>query len=210
MLSDGSQIDSESFDNDAVIEGTQRLRVIAGLLASAPDSSADRLRTARDSAPGLGALNVAPIGGDVTVRASAAMGGSGTSTALDDVGWVKSMVVHLDVTAVPTGGTPTAAFYLQTQLPSGDWQDIAHFTQVVGSVTAQILSWGPPSGNVNGTQAEGAAPTVDNFFAEQDAALAATTIRLMPLGDSLRVKWVFAAGGSTGDYTFGVTATLHS
>nr|MBC8280235.1 hypothetical protein [Chloroflexota bacterium] len=65
-------------------------------------------------------------------------------------------------------------------------------------------------GNLSGIGAEGSAVTYDRFFAEQDGALAATTIRVMNLGDSMRVKWVFAAGGSTGDFTFDVTTTPHS
>ena len=177
----------------------------------APDGNFDQLRSSGDSGPGLGAQNVAPVGGDISLRASAVAGeASGTSTAVDNLGWVKRLHAVLDVTAVPTGGTPTLDVYVQTQMGNGDWQDIAHFTQVVGSTTKEMLAWKGPGATEAGTQAEAAAVTVDNFFTNEDAALAATTVRLLPLGDSLRVKWVFAAGGSTGDYTFSVDIAAHS
>ena len=201
-------IDAGFADGDSI--SINALFVTARLQALAPDGSLDRLRTAANSGPGIGAQNVAPIGGDVTLRASAVAGeASGTSTAVDDLGWVKGFNCHLDVTAAPSGGSPTLDVYLQTQLASGDWQDIAHFTQA-SAVTAEIVDWGPGNGNFSGIGAEGAAVTYDRFFAEQDGALGAATIRLMNLGDSMRVKWVFAAGGSTGDFTFAVTTTPHS
>ncbi len=197
-----------NLDGVATSSGGLQTRAMPYLIA--PDGAQDRGRSAGDSGPGLGAQNVAPIGGDVTLRASAVAGeASGTSTAVDALGWVKSFNAHLDVTAAPSGGSPTLDVYLQTQLASGDWQDIAHFTQATG-VTAEIMDWGPASGNFSGIGAEGAAVTYDRFFAEQDGALAATTIRVMNLGDSMRVKWAFAAGGSSGDFTFAVTSTPHS
>jgi len=180
---------------------------------TAPDGGVNLGRAAGDVAPGLGALNVAPIGGDMTLRASAAISTtSGTGAALDNVGWVKSFVAHLDVTGVRTGGsTAKLDVYIQTQLASGDWQDIVHFTQVAQAVTHEIVAWGPVDGDLAGLGAEGAAVTYDRFFAEADAALAATTVRLTPLGDSMRVKWVYTAGDSTGgDYTFALVMTVHT
>ena len=186
------------------------VRVMAGLYALAPDLAFDRIRTAMNAAPGLGALNVAPIGGDITLRASAVIGAaSGTSTAVDNLGWIKALLAVLNVTVVPTGGTPTLDVYLQTQLPNGDWQDLAHFAQVGGSTSKQILAWEGPR-NGSGTQGEGAALTIDHHHALEDAGLTASTVRLLPIGDSLRVKWVFAAGGSTGDYTFDFTICGHT
>ena len=188
---------------------TGRLLAVA-IGALAPDGSHDRVTTAMDTGVGLGALNVAPIGGDVTLRASAVAGeASGTSTAVSRIGWIKDFHGVLDVTAVPSGGTPTLDAYLQTQLADGTWQDIAHFTQVTGSATKEILAWKGTGATEAGTQAEAAAVTVDNYFTNEDAALAVTTVRLLPLGDSMRVKWVFAAGGSTGDYTFSVDISAH-
>lgn len=177
-----------------------------------PDGSLDHLRTASDAAPGLGALNVAPIGGDITLRASAIAGeATGTSTAVDDLGWVKSFTARLDVTAVPSGGTPTLNVRIQTHMASGDWQDIAAFAQATGSTTAEVMDWGPWNGETSQIVAEGATGFVaDRFFADQDAAMAVSTVRAMNLGDSLRIQWTFAAGGSTGDYTFAVDGTFHS
>ena len=177
----------------------------------APDGASDYFRTSMDSAPGIGALNIAPIGGDTSLRASAVAGeANGTSTAVDNLGWVKSLHGVLDVTVVPSGGTPTLDVYIETQLAEGTWQDIAHFTQVAGAVTKEILAWKGPGATEAGTQAEAAAVTADNYFSNEDAALAATTVRHLPLGDSMRVKWVFAAGGSTGDYAFSVDMAAHS
>jgi len=177
----------------------------------APDAAGDQQRGASSSGPGLGAANVAPIGGDISIRASAVAGeASGTSTAVDDLGWVKNFHAVIDVTAVPSGGTPTLDLYLQTQLADVTWQDLAHSAQVAGSIVKQIIAWKGPGATEAGTQAEAAAVTVDNHFANEDAALAASTVRQLPLGDSMRVKWVFAAGGSTGDYTFSVDIAAHS
>ena len=186
------------------------LQTFTPVLVQGPDGAADIGRGAGDSGPGLGAQNVALIGGDITLRSSAIAGeASGTSTAVDNLGWVKRFNCHLDITAAPSGGSPTLDVYLQTQLASGDWQDIVHFTQASG-VTAEIVDYGPPDGNFSGIGAEGSAMTYDRFFAEQDGALTAVNIRLMNLGDSMRVKWVFAAGGSSGDFTSAVTGTFHS
>tara|TARA_Y100000310_G_scaffold344641_1_gene458487 strand:- start:1189 stop:2397 length:1209 start_codon:yes stop_codon:yes gene_type:complete len=195
---------------DSATTGDYRLTTHSSLLGLAPDGGMDRLRTTRDITMGLGVLKVAAIGGDEPLRSSAAAGeASGTSTALDDFGWVKSFWARLDVTAVPSGGSPTLDVYIQSQAPSGDWQDIAHFTQVTGSTTAENVVW-TSEGEVLGTQSESAAVTVDNYFADQDAALTAATVRRLILGDSMRIKWVFAAGGSTGDYTFAVENTFHA
>jgi hypothetical protein len=192
------------------IGGSSRL-VGVGLAAwSGSGSDWHRLHDSGASGPGLGALKVAPIGGDITLRSSAIAGeAGGTSTAVDNLGWVKGFNCHLDITAAPSGGAPTLDVYLQTQLASGDWQDIVHFAQASG-VTAEIVDYGPPDGNFSGIGAEGSAMTYDRFFAEQDGAMSASNIRQMNLGDSMRVKWAFAAGGSTGDFTFAVTGTFHS
>ncbi len=182
----------------------------------ADDNGWDRLRTAMIAAPGIGALNVAPIGGDITLRASAAIStSSGAATAVDTLGWVKSFIAHLDVTAVRSGGSNNCHLdvYIQTQLPSGDWQDVVHFTQLDVTIAAEIADWGKGDGNISGIGVEAAAATFDRFFAEHDADndLVEATTRFMTLGDSMRVKWVYDAGDSdTGDYTFALTITPHS
>lgn len=135
----------------------------------------------------------------VELAAAKIIGGAYTSDEMHS-GWVKEFLAVLNVTAVPTGGTPTLDIYLQTKMPDGTWQDIAHFPQIAGSIVKHKLSWKLPSNGL-GTQAEGAAVTVDNFFADADATLAATIVRLMPMGAKFRAKGVFAAGGSTGTYT---------
>ena len=177
-----------------------------------PDNSYDQLKGIGDTAPAIGALKVGLAGGDMTLRASAAIStASGTGTALDSVGWIKSFVAHLDVTTVRTGGsTAKLDVYIQTQLPSADWQGIVRFTQVAQTVTHEIVAWGPVDGNFAGIGAEGSAITYDRFFAEQDAGMTAANMRVMPLGDSMRVKWVYTAGDSSGgDYTFALVMTAH-
>ena len=173
-------------------------------------SAYNRWRSFGTTASSAFKARVGAEGLDVTLRASAVAGeASGQSTAVDGMGWVKRFHAVVDVTAVPTGGTPTLDVYIQTQLSDGTWQDVAHTAQVAGSAIKQLVAWEGPVSLI-GTGAEGAAITVDRFFANEDAALAASTVRILPLGDSLRVKWVFSAGGSTGDYTFSVTICGHS
>ncbi len=183
----------------------------SGIMVVGPDGFADRVRSAGDVAPGLGALNVALIGGDLALRASAIAGeADGQSTGVDNLGWVKSFLAHLDVTAVPTGGSPTLEVHIQTQLSSGDWIDIVAFTQVVGSITNQVVAYMPGGGAIGtGTITDAEVVVVDVLMAENQA-LDTGDIRLMPLGDSLRIDWDFVAGASTGDYTFAVTGTFHS
>jgi len=211
ITASNNQGDGDNPPRLSIDSGGNARAMAVGLNALAPDALYDRLRTGGDSGPGLGALNVAQIGGDLALRASAAAGeASGTSTALDDVGWVKSFWARLDVTAAPSGGSPTLDVYIQTQSPSGDWQDIVGFTRATG-VTHENVSWGPWTGELSQILAEAASGfAVDEFFADQDAAIGDATVRAMVLGDSLRVKWVFAAGGSTGDFTFAVDSALHN
>lgn len=195
--------DGESSTNSALVTYG-----IPGL--NAPDGAMDRATSAMDSGPGFGALNVAPIGGDITLRASAVAGeASGASTAVDNLGWVKKLLAVLDVTAVPDGGAPTLDLQIQTQMPNGDWQDFISFAQVAGATDKQIAAWDPEAMGI-GTQQDGVALTIDPFFANEDGTLAASTVRYLPLGDSMRVKWTFVAGGSAGDYTFSLTMTPHS
>lgn len=207
----GSSRDAKVIPAGDADSATQSSLVVFSMGAvMGPDGTMNRNRSAMDIAPGIGALNVAPIGGDIVLRASAIAGeAGGTSVAVPNLGWVKSFFARVAVSAVPSGGAPTLDVYLQTKNPIGNWQDIAHFPQYSG-IDATLLAWGPVQGNVNGTQPEGSSVTVDNYFGEQSGALTVVTIRLLPLGEEMRVLWTFAAGGSTGDFTFKVDITAHS
>jgi hypothetical protein len=105
--------------------------------------------------------------------------------------------VEFSVTAVPVGGAPTLDLYLQTSCDGGTtWRDIAHAAQFT---TAVVNTFAQISGLMTGAAA---------FLAASDAALAANSTVQGPFGDRLRVKWVFAAGGSAGPYTVSVNAVL--
>ena len=83
-------------------------------------------------------------------------------------------------------------------------------TGVTSSAYALAEAFNFVNTNAAGIGVEGQALTFDRFFADEDAAITNNTVRIMSLGDSMRVKWVFVAGGSTGDYTFELQITAHS
>ena len=141
-----SNVKVENMGADGSGGGNVALWAKAALHLLGPDDGFDRGRGAGNSGPGLGAMNVAPIGGDITLRASAIIGEtSGTSTLVANLGWVKKMSGVLDVTAVPTGGTPTLNVRLQTLLANGLWQDIVSFVQVAGTISTQPFAYDPAS-----------------------------------------------------------------
>ena len=183
------------------------LRASSFLKLYAPDGAWDRGASAGDSGPGLGALKVATIGGDITLRASATATVSGTSTAVDNLGWVKSFQCVLDVTGAAAGVT-TLDVYVQTQMAEGTWQDIMHFPQVTTGAVKHLASWEGIESYPPRLGAEGAETiTSDRYFTNEDAGLAASAVRLLPLGDSMRVKFVYVGDGAA--YTFAVTISAH-
>jgi len=142
-----------------------------------------------------------PIVWAVTAAASAA------ATAVRGVGWWRSFLALLNVTGVSTGGAGRLDVYIQTLMPDAEtWQDVAHFAQV-SATGKQLLTYTGPAGGGGGTQAEGAAVTVDNYWVNEDAGLAASTVRLIALGHQMRIKYVIALNGDTGSFTFAVYVT---
>jgi hypothetical protein len=117
------------------------------------------------------------------------IGSNSTSSVLTGLAFYKDLVLQLSVTAVPAGGAPTLDIYAQHSVDGGTtWRDIAH-TQFT---TAAATRFAAISGEVTGGTA---------IIAASDAALAGETIVQGAWGDQFRLKWVFAQGGSAGNYT---------
>jgi hypothetical protein len=129
---------------------------------------------------------------EITLLAAAAVSANGNSApaVLGDV-WT-DVFGMINVSAVPAGGTPTLDVYIQTSPDGGtSWKDIVH-TQFTTSALKRFF------------QIAGGAAGSTAILAASDAALAGETVVQGPWGDLLRVKWIFAAGGSTGAYTLAV------
>ena len=139
-----------------------------------------------------------PVQGTVSLHASAARTASGTTTPVTDVRKYRGGTFELDVTAAATEVDDTLNVYVQRLLPSGDWDDIASFTQVLGN---------------GGTQRFVADVIFDSQASDeraaQDAALAAGTVSAVPFADSVRVRYVIVdPGGGAASFTFSVLADL--
>lgn len=125
--------------------------------------------------------------------AATSISDNGAGSAID-IGPTHELFVMLDASAVPTGGAPTLDVYLQSSPDGGTtWKDCAH-TQFTTSALKRFI---PISGYVTGGT---------SIVAASDAALAGETVVQGPFGDKLRVKYVFAAGGSSGSYTLAAHA----
>lgn len=129
------------------------------------------------------------------------------------MGWQAAIIsVNINTTS---GTLPTYDVYVQKRLgqpsatdlsgalPTGAaiYDDLLHFTQMTTNVTRIIqVATGPQTPTANATLAT----TAD--WAQQDAAIAAGTARIGPLGGAWRVKWVVS--GTTPSTVFSVTAQL--
>jgi hypothetical protein len=133
----------------------------------------------------------------LTLLASAARTASDTSGSLAAVlphpEQLQSARVVLDVTAAGSAVGDTLDVYIQRAV-GGQWDDVLHFTQVVGNGGAvkHIAEW-----------FRGVTPESE-LHAPQDAAIAAGVVQGGLLGPDLRVKWVIANGGGTHSFTFSV------
>lgn len=133
--------------------------------------------------------------------AATTISASGTGGLLKNLAQINSLVVMVNVSAVPSGGAPTLDVYLQVSpdlgdLSSGTWRDIANF-QFTGSTLKKFY------------QISGYAAGATTVLATSDGALASNTVVQGPLmGDRVRLKWTFAAGGSTGTYTMSAIAFI--
>lgn len=117
--------------------------------------------------------------------ASAARTASDTSELFKHIQNFTSATVCLKVTA-KSGTSPTLDVYIQKQLPSGSYTDVAHLTQATdtGEWYVDLVA----AGNI--------------ASAAQDAAISAGSVKSCLLGSAWRVKWVL--GGTNPSFTFEV------
>ena len=135
----------------------------------------------------------------LTLLASAARTASGNSGSLLDKlphpEMIKRFRAVLDVTDAATEVDDTLDVYLQTTYDGVNWDDVLHFTQVLGNGGAKtyIAEWDRDM-----------APESE-MHAPQDAVIAAGVVQGGKLGYDMRVKWVQVdAGGGADSFTFSV------
>jgi hypothetical protein len=134
---------------------------------------------------------VTPGGGgaSIVLANAVSINSSGTGTVITNLKGFSDLLAQFQITGVPAGGSPTLDLYLQTSIDQGvTWRDMAHtqfkttaatrFAQIVGDFTAS-----------------------ENILSSSDGQLQGERVIQGPWGDQLRLKWVFAAGGSSGSYT---------
>lgn len=117
------------------------------------------------------------------------IGANGAGNGVDGLHRYDGVFGLLNVTAVPAGGAPTLNCYVQASPDGGTtWRDVASF-QFAGVAAVRMF------------QLNQSANPALTTMAASDGALASDTTVQGPFGDRLRVKYVFAAGGSAGTYT---------
>lgn len=124
----------------------------------------------------------------LTLLDATAVSGNGAGVAVAGLHRYDGVFGVLDVAAVPAGGTPTLDVYVQGSPDGGTtWRDLAafQFTAAAARRFFQLCRDNPGA----------------SLLAPSDGALASGTQVGGPFGDRLRVKYAFAAGGSTGPYT---------
>jgi hypothetical protein len=135
-------------------------------------------------------------GNSVALLVPTAINANGTGNPVIGLGQYKNLYAVLNLTAVPAGGAPTLDVYLQSSPDSGTtWRDIAH-TQFTTAAVARFVSI---SGDAAGST---------SIVAASDGQLAGETVVQGPWGDRLRIKYVFAAGGSSGSYQLAISGIV--
>lgn len=132
----------------------------------------------------------------VLILASAARSATSDGTAeivTSGLGGYAAAAFTLDVTAAATDAIDTLNVFVQTQLPSGEWLDIVHFTEVLGNGGAKTHV-----GKVFANVAE-------TMF-ETGAALAEGAVRNI-LGEHYRVRYAIVDADSDASFTFSVGFT---
>ncbi len=182
----------------AVLTRAQAAQVAALGMGLAPDGAFDFLRTDGNSGGNLGALRIVLTGiGPVTFDSQTGVAANGSSMPVSGLLGFRDLILQLDVTGVPTGGAPTLDINVMTIADGANWFSIGAFAQIGGATARRILRL---AGTVDpgATGKEEAAP----------ATLAASAVRNGPWGDQIRIDRAFAAGGSTGGYTYTVKGIL--
>ncbi len=182
----------------AVLSREQAAQVAALGMGLAPDGAFDFLRTDGNSGNNLGALRVVPIGvGPITFDSQTNIASSGFSAGVSGLLGFRDIILELNVTGVPTGGAPTLDIRVFTYVAGSNGVHIGAFAQIGGAVADRVM-------RLAGTVDPGATGKEEAL----QPSLAAGTVRNGPWGDQLRIERVFAAGGSTGGYTYTVKGIL--
>lgn len=135
----------------------------------------------------------------LTLVASAARTASGNSGSLKGILRHPEQLLHsrwvLNVTAAATAAGDTLDVYVQTTYDGTNYDDVIHFTQVLGNGGAKTYI--AEVSHVVVPESELKAPA--------DAALSAGVLQGIKLGVDVRVKWVVASA-SAPSFTFSVKA----
>lgn len=133
-------------------------------------------------------------------KAGAAIGAqtaAGTSDVITNLRDVRSLAAQLHVTAAATDAGDILAVWLQTSYDGGaKWHDVGRFADVLGN-----------GGAVERIMRLTCDAVTTAEEAQQDAAVAAGTVRNGPIGDRLRLKWTVTDDAS---FTFAVVGVAHT
>lgn len=139
----------------------------------------------------------------LTLVASAARTATGNSGSLKSLlrhpEMVKKIRAVLDVTAAATAAGDTLDVYLQTTYDGTNWQDIGHFTQVLGNGGAlkHTLEW----------TRDGVTPESEMHVPQAAAIAAGAVLQGLKLGADTRIAWV-VVNGTAASFTFSVVAEM--
>ncbi|HWX42118.1 MAG TPA: hypothetical protein VN345_13300 [Blastocatellia bacterium] len=135
-------------------------------------------------------------GNSVALLLSTAINANGTGNSVLGLGQYKNLYAVLNLTAVPAGGAPTLDVYLQSSADAGTtWRDLAHTQFTTSAVVRFVAISGDSAGSTS-------------IVAASDGQLAGETVVQGPWGDRLRIKYVFAAGGSSGSYQLAISGIV--
>lgn len=143
--------------------------------------------------PSIGIMSVPANMQAESLLASAARTASANSGGLTrDYSPFSTATFFLDVTAVAAASTDTLDVFIDRLLPDGStWDNIVHFTQVLGNGGAKKFVADMTAGTAAG-----------EVRAVGDAV--ANSVRDVQWGSTLRVRWEIAGG--TASFTFSLTA----
>lgn len=137
------------------------------------------------------------MGIPLLVSAAKTASGLGSETNIQSVLMgAKGIAVVLDVSAAATLAGDTLDVYVQQKI-GGNWDDIMHFTQVLGNGGAKN-----EIGIISFVEAVTA-----NFHNPGDASMGAASVRKGPITGTVRTKYVIA-GGANKSFTFSVNMEI--
>lgn len=153
-----------------------------------------------------------PAAAPIALLPSTTISASGIGTAVHSLKRYAGLFGSMAVSAVPSGGNPSLDVFLQGTPDGGTtWQDVAHylFGGLIETRVFQITQYVTGGDQVQLLSAEAdevVIPSHTSMQAPSDGQLSVGSVMQGPFGDQLRVKYVFAANGSTGSYTLSVNA----